>query len=156
MPPIASSQLGSAPNTRSRPPPFSPRRLPARSQLSDEASKVASRFSLPQRDYFKAVAEAIAVDAAVAVGVPESTLLHVDAPPPGAATQAADASQGAGPSTSAARAPAPVAAAKRLTKAEKVAALAALANDGWLQACDGGYTIGVRPGARPPPGEPPD
>lgn len=111
----------------------------------DSAVKaMGSRFSAEQRDFFRAVVEAIgaespAEDSQVLAAVSQITLINLDVKRPPLAAAAGD---GAGPSQAVAAAPGPK---KALGKGEREAALQALAADGWLVAPRAGYyTLGPR------------
>lgn len=113
--------------------------------MSDEPSKLATHYSIGQREYFKHVLEAIAVDPDAQAGVGSASgmqLLNMDLSRRAAAgaqqqeDEAADAAQAAA-----------VAALRKLTKGEKEQTLKQLVADGWLRhstARSGHYCIGVR------------
>lgn len=111
--------------------------------LSDESSKVASRFSVPQREFFRAVIDFVATEGDVtAPGVcsaSETDLMNMQGV--GSGTQAMQASQAAGSSSQAAAAGG--GGSKPLSKAERVQALRELAAQGWLAVVTGGSGAGT-------------
>ncbi|GBF91049.1 hypothetical protein Rsub_03905 [Raphidocelis subcapitata] len=112
---------------------------------ADAPSKLGTRYTVQEREFFRMVMETIALDEAARDGVGSASsihLLNMEVRPP-TATQQQDA-DAAG--VSQAPAAAAAAAAVRMTKTAKEAALGKLVADGWLKHSrgSGAYCLGVR------------
>ncbi|KAF6264679.1 Non-structural maintenance of chromosomes element 1 [Scenedesmus sp. NREL 46B-D3] len=113
--------------------------------MSDEPSKLGTHYSIGQREFFKHVLEAIAVDPNAEAGVGAASgmqLLNMDL-----SRLTAAAAQQQDDAAAAATQAAAVAALRKLTKSEKEHTLKQLVADGWLRHShtqSGHYCIGVR------------